>query len=90
MLKEIFSDELLTNRIGFEESIDGSQELISLTNKNLSKIYIRDTYSASGTTRLDNMTNSFLVPGPLPILGAGAAFGFSRKLRVRIKATRIA
>ena len=26
------------------------------------------------------------VPGPLPILGAGAAFGFSRKLRSRIKA----
>jgi hypothetical protein len=25
------------------------------------------------------------VPGPLPILGAGAAFGFSRKLRNRIK-----
>ena len=28
------------------------------------------------------------VPGPLPILGAGAAFGFSRKLRGRIKAIR--
>ena len=28
------------------------------------------------------------VPGPLPILGAGAAFGFSRKLRSRIKAIR--
>ena len=27
------------------------------------------------------------VPGPLPILGAGAAFGFSRKLRSRIKAS---
>jgi hypothetical protein len=26
-------------------------------------------------------------PGPLPILGAGAAFGFSRKLRSRIKAS---
>ena len=26
------------------------------------------------------------VPGPLPLLGAGAAFGFSRKLRKRIKA----
>jgi len=25
------------------------------------------------------------VPGPLPLLGAGAAFGFSRKLRKRIK-----
>ena len=28
--------------------------------------------------------------GPLPILGAGAAFGFSRKLRSRIKAARTA
>lgn len=28
---------------------------------------------------------STTVPGPLPILGAGAAFGFSRKLRSRIK-----
>jgi hypothetical protein len=36
------------------------------------------------------MTNSYLAPGPLPILGAGAAFGFTRKLRGRIKATRIA
>jgi hypothetical protein len=25
------------------------------------------------------------VPGPLPVLGAAAAFGFSRKLRKRIK-----
>jgi len=30
-----------------------------------------------------NGTNS--VPGPLPLLGVGAAFGFSRKLRKRIK-----
>jgi hypothetical protein len=28
------------------------------------------------------------VPGPLPILGAGAAFGFSRKLRKRIKSSK--
>jgi len=32
-------------------------------------------------------TLSQQVPGPLPILGAGAAFGFSRKLRNRIKAS---
>lgn len=29
--------------------------------------------------------NGTSVPGPLPLLGAGAAFGFSRKLRRRIK-----
>ena len=28
------------------------------------------------------------VPGPLPVLGAAAAFGFSRKLRKRIKTTK--
>ena len=77
-----FSDPL-----GTETSTNGSTQIITLTNQNLPKVYIRDTYSASGTTRLDNITNSYLVPGPLPLLGAGAAFGFSRKLRGRIKAT---
>ena len=28
------------------------------------------------------------VPGPLPLLGVGAAFGFSRKLRKRIKTSK--
>ena len=28
-------------------------------------------------------------PGPLPVLGAGAAFGFSRKLRKRIQESRV-
>lgn len=39
----------------------------------------------------DTITQKFdegeTVPGPLPILGAAAAFGFSRKLRSRIKQT---
>lgn len=30
------------------------------------------------------------VPGPLPLLGAGAAFGFSRRLRRRISASQVA
>lgn len=32
-----------------------------------------------------NQRNDSQVPGPLPLLGAGAAFGFSRKLRRRVK-----
>jgi hypothetical protein len=32
-----------------------------------------------------NQQNPSEVPGPLPLLGAGAAFGFSRKLRNRVK-----
>lgn len=90
--KEIFGaydpgTDTFSNLIGTETSTNGSTQIITLTNQNLPKIYIRDTYSASGSTRLDNFTNSYLVPGPLPLLGAGAAFGFSRKLRSRIKAT---
>ena len=93
VVKEIFGDydpgtNTFSNLLGTDISTNGSQAVISLTNQKLSKIYVRDTYSSFGTTRLDNMTNTFNVPGPLPVLGAGAAFGFSRKLRGRIKATR--
>jgi hypothetical protein len=46
--------------------------------------------TSQGFTSFDNTVNqkapTSSVPGPLPILGAGAAFGFSRKLRSRIKA----
>jgi len=56
-----------------------------------SSLYIKDTYSVTGTAvGIDKITNTFQTPGPLPILGAGAAFGFSRKLRGRIKAGRTA
>jgi hypothetical protein len=58
---------------------------------NYNKIYVRDEYVVGSGGQLDNYTNTFeTVPGPLPILGAGAAFGFSRKLRSRIKAGRTA
>ena len=48
--------------------------------------------SSQGFTSFDNSltqkapTPPSSVPGPLPILGAGAAFGFSRRIRSRIKA----
>ena len=42
-------------------------------------------------SNIDAYQNTFRqTPGPLPILGAGAAFGFSRKLRSRIKASHTA
>jgi hypothetical protein len=43
-----------------------------------------------GATLLDNtlvQKSPSTVPGPLPLLGAGAAFGFSRRIRSRIKAS---
>ena len=54
------------------------------------KIWVKDSYNLLPGSQLDNYTNTFQTPGPLPILGAGAAFGFSRKLRSRIKAGRTA
>lgn len=47
---------------------------------------------ANGVTVTDfAYVNAFYqTPGPLPVLGAGVAFGFSRKLRQRIKASRTA
>jgi hypothetical protein len=51
-------------------------------------------FSTTGTGAINSFIVEFtsgnpvpppsLVPGPLPILGAGAAFGFSRRLRRRI------
>lgn len=62
----------------------------SLTNQTLSTIWVVDNYSVTANGALDTVTNTFQqTPGPLPILGAGAAFGFSRKLRGRIKAARL-
>jgi hypothetical protein len=57
-----------------------------------SKISVKDTWDVAAGDQLDNMINRYnqttidKVPGPLPLLGAGMAFGFSRKLRSRIKA----
>ena len=56
------------------------------------QIWMRDTYNnpVAGQSSIDNVQNTVRTPGPLAILGAGTAFGFSRKLRGRIKASRTA
>jgi hypothetical protein len=52
-----------------------------------STIYVTDMYqTVSPTARISDLTGTFYAtPGPLPLLGAGTAFGFSRRLRQRIK-----
>ncbi len=61
---------------------------------NLSELYIRDTANPGTFVNggnIDAYQNTFRqVPGPLPLLSAGAAFGFTRKLRRRVKAFRMA
>ena len=41
----------------------------------------------SGPNYLARISGSTPVPGPLPLLGVGAAFAYSRKLRMRIKSS---
>ena len=55
------------------------------------KLWIEDKWASygPGNGNIDAIVNTY-VPGPLPVLGAGAAFGFSRKLRSRIKASSAA
>jgi len=61
----------------------------ALTKGYYDKLYIKDVATPNDST-IDNYQNIYRqvnVPAPIPILGAGAAFGFSRKLRGRIKAS---
>lgn len=58
-------------------------------------IYVRDEWTVPDGSNiiLDSIQNNYTqgtdVPGPLPLLGAGAAFGFSRRIRSRIKGARL-
>jgi hypothetical protein len=77
--------------IGTVTTTGGSTAFVNLTNQTLSTIYVGDSFIIGNSTSLNSISNNFVaVPGPLPIFGAGAAFGFSRKLRSRIKAGRTA
>jgi hypothetical protein len=55
-------------------------------------IAVSQNFTALGGRRLSAFTTDFTqqVPAPLPLLGAGAAFGFSRRLRSRIKTSAAA
>ena len=88
--KQVYSDAALTNLIA-DITTGSSSPIVMLPNK-YNMIWIVDTYNAGPNAKIDAVVNAAVdyVPGPLPILGAGAAFGFSRKLRGRIKASRTA
>ncbi|MEA5411747.1 hypothetical protein VB737_08210 [Synechococcus sp. BA-120 BA3] len=65
----------------------------------VTSLNVEDIFMATGNSAVSTANNFFSqrpgevpgdVPGPLPILGAGMAFGFSRRLRSRIKASSTA
>ncbi len=72
---------------------EGHEPVFNFPTLNIKKLKIADSWTTSkGEVQI--VKNNFVqvpgeappesVPGPLPILGAAAAFGFSRKLRARI------
>jgi hypothetical protein len=87
--KYVYSDsgfsQSILGSLNYLESIDGSAQQVSFIG-NYTTLYVKDIYSVTNPGKLDNFSNAFQTPGPLSVLGAGAAFGFSRKLRGRIKA----
>jgi hypothetical protein len=71
---------------------DSSTSSIKSFADNIKTIAVDQRFTASGTRRLSSFTTTFTqnVPGPLPLLGGAAAFGFSRRLRSRIKTSAAA
>jgi hypothetical protein len=69
---------------------------ISVANLNLQTLYVQDEWNVMPTANgsITSIQNSFgqtdHVPGPLPLVGIGAAFGLSRRIRSRIKGARLA
>jgi hypothetical protein len=76
---------------GTSSSSGSTGNLISFSPGEVGPIYFKSVVDVTAG-KVDVLTDSLTqlkggdeVPGPLPIIGAGAAFGFSRRLRKRIK-----
>lgn len=75
-----------------------SPDGITLASLGLQTLYVQDEWNvqpgANGS--INSLQNSFgqtdipPVPGPLPLVGIGAAFGLSRRIRSRINGARLA
>jgi hypothetical protein len=85
---------IYSSNAAYEADPDDTLAILSITNPTynvspgIQSLFIVDYVSANGGT-IASFTNSFTqytgVPGPLPLMGAGAAFGFSRRLRRRTR-----
>jgi len=90
VVKTIYDDASLTSRLATLDTNPATPFGYSADYKSTTDmIWVKVDYNFAAPG-LDNIQDYHQTPGPLPILGAGAAFGFSRKLRGRIKAARSA
>lgn len=84
--------------VGPLTSTDGAITSGSWTGTSTQNVSFSRTFSTSGTATISSISHTFTqstqptstVPAPLPLLGAAAAFGFTRRLRSRIKNSAIA
>ena len=86
VIKDIFDNENFTGVPILTLTQVGPGMTMTQSVPGRTQYWIKDTF-IPGDGSIDKAQNTVRTPGPLPILGAGAAFGFSRKLRGRIKAT---
>ena len=78
VIKDITGGPILT-------SVNGSQ-VGPIDLPGGTSLRVRDTWNVAQGDVLTNVKDTFTqAPGPLPLLGAGAAFAWSRKLRNRVK-----
>lgn len=84
--KELFEGLTATNSLGVLTSVDGGHDELDLAGTGIQQLYVKDRWSVPEQHTLETLSNGFTqtVPGPLPLLGAAAAFGWSRKLRRRV------
>jgi hypothetical protein len=88
------SDQKVTSTgvTGTLDSIDGVSVGPQSFSSNVNAINVSSIFSTTGNASFNNISQKFTqkdvptsgVPGPLPLLGLGSAFGFSRRLRSRI------
>lgn len=89
-----------TNGGGLSVSTNGGSSWTTYTTADglganfLQKMYISDNTlyvaTSNGGLSVAALQNSTPVPGPLPVLGAASAFGYSRRLRRRLRASSCA
>jgi len=63
-----------------------SNDVVLNAGTNSAYIVVRDYFGFTGVISTQFTVTTFDAPGPLPLLGAGAAFGWSRRLRRRLRA----
>jgi len=67
----------------------GSDYFIQRSTADIASLRLGDSYVGIANFTFDDASPMAAVPGPLHLLGVGAAFGYSRKLRKRIVSSKV-